>query len=119
MPCDVHTCKPLECYVDSLAVLPASRGLGVGTKLLEWAEDVGRERGCDRMTLGVLNGNPAERLYKRTGYARVEESCVDVCCMCFFITFLFGRPYGLCHKEWGGKMMEKELPPGGGGEMER
>ena len=60
MPADLHDPKPGECYVNSLAVLPESRGKGVGTKLLKWAEEKARERKCTRMCLGVLSGNPAK-----------------------------------------------------------
>jgi len=121
MPCDLHTPKSGECYVDSLAVLPASRGKGVGTKLLAWAESIARSRSATRMTLGVISGNPAKRLYLRTGYTDDNEDCVDVACTCVFITVFFGRPYGCCHRAWGGTMMTKVLgnKGGEGGEMER
>ena len=46
--CDLHTVKPNECYIDWLAVLASARGKGVGTKLIAWAEERARERGCDR-----------------------------------------------------------------------
>jgi hypothetical protein len=105
----MHTPKPGECYVDTLAVLPSSRGKGVGTLLLSWAEGVALERSCDRMTLAVVSGNPAERLYKRTGYKVVDEGCVEKACVCVFVTAFFGRPYGICDGNWGAKMMVKPL----------
>jgi hypothetical protein len=99
--------------VGSLAVLPNARGKGVGTKLLAWAEDVAKARNARVMTLSVINGNAAKKLYSRTGYNKFTKS--DPCeafCSCCFITVCFGRPYGLCHPECGGDDMEKPLVDG-------
>ena len=109
MPSSLHTCKSGECYVDSLAVLPSSRGLGVGTKLLQWGETIARSRASTKMTLAVLNGNPAMRLYKRYGFEVDEADCCDVCVGACIVTCLMGRPYGVCHKEWGASDMTKPL----------
>ena len=111
MPVDMHTCKPGECYVNSIAVLSQARGKGVGTKLLQWGEDLAREKGSDRMTLAVINGNPAKRLYERYGFAKKDVDCVEGSIGCCFISCFLGRPYGFCHSEWGGDDMEKKLEP--------
>ena len=85
MPVELHTCKPGECYVESIAVLPAARGKGVGTKLLEWGGDLAREKGADRYTLAVINGNPATRLYERYGFVK-KHACVEDAVSCCFVT---------------------------------
>ncbi|GMI50278.1 hypothetical protein ScalyP_jg2000 [Parmales sp. scaly parma] len=106
---ELHTVKPGECYVDWLAVLPAARGKGVGTKLLQWAEERARERKCDRMTLGVINGNPAKRLYERFGFVTRYDGVVEAVCGVVFTLVCFGRPYGCLHGSCGSSMMEKKL----------
>lgn len=68
MPDISHTCKPGEAHVLVLAVDEKARGMGVGSKLLAWAEEVARERQCSYMSLEVINGNPATGLYERKGY---------------------------------------------------
>jgi len=107
--CDLHKPKENECYVDWLAVLPNARGMGVGTKLLKWAEEKALARGCTKMTLGVINGNPAINLYLRTGY-EVDKSdpLSDFVIICFTLV-CFGRPYGCCHPNFGSSMMTKSL----------
>ncbi|KAL3794455.1 hypothetical protein ACHAWO_000238 [Cyclotella atomus] len=52
-----------ECYVDHIAVTKNARGMGVGTQLLNWADEKARERGATKITLRVVRGNPAKRLY--------------------------------------------------------
>jgi GNAT superfamily N-acetyltransferase len=93
-----HKPKANEAYVDCMAVTKDARGMGAGTKLLAWAEQRARERGAVVMTLGVVNGNPAKRLYERVGFADTQSEC---CIPCFF----FGMPHGRC----GATMMEKRL----------
>jgi len=109
MPCELHTPEKGEAYVDWIAVLPRARGKGVGTKLMAWCEEVAMAKGATRMTLGVINGNPAIRLYERIGYVKQTQSGSDRCWTCLFMCLCFGRPYGCCHPEWGGMMMEKPM----------
>jgi ribosomal protein S18 acetylase RimI-like enzyme len=93
-----HKPKNDELYVDHIAVTTDARGMGVGTKLLEWAEEKARERKATRISLGVVHGNPAKRLYDRFGYVDVSTStCLPGC--------ILGRPHG----QFGAVMMEKEL----------
>jgi ribosomal protein S18 acetylase RimI-like enzyme len=102
MPCEMHDVKPGECYIDWIAVLPQARGKGVGTKLLEWGKETARARGCTYMSLGVINGNPAIRLYERFAFKKTNPGCVEVSTTCLFITCVFGRPYGCFHSSCGG-----------------
>ena len=63
----LHDTKPGEAYMlSSSASLP--RGEGIGKMLLQWAEAKAREHGCRMLTLSVLNGNAARRLYERFGF---------------------------------------------------
>ena len=106
----LHATRPGEAYIDQLAVRSGHRGQGIGTRLLEWGEATARERGAEVLTLGVVNGNPARRLYERFGFVPVEQergcsACLhgarDLC----LLSFAFGRP----HSECGGTHMEKLL----------
>ena len=55
--------------VQSLRVFEAFRGLGLGTMLLDCAENVVRERGFSSVSLSVALDNPrAQKLYERRGY---------------------------------------------------
>lgn len=101
----VHTVKAGEAYLEHIAVRASARGMGVGTKLLDWCEATARARGCTILTLGVLKGNPAIKLYKRKGFVAQSSDCVEDC----IAVCLLGRPYGLCAPDWGGFMMEKRL----------
>jgi ribosomal protein S18 acetylase RimI-like enzyme len=67
--------EALEAYPDcpevtNLQVHPAKRGRGVGTALMESAEEKVRARGLRRLGVGVADDNPrAAMLYARLGYA--------------------------------------------------
>ena len=59
--------------IHDIAVLPAHRGAGVGQALLAAAEQLARQRGCCKLTLEVLTGNPrALSSYLRFGFAPYE-----------------------------------------------
>ncbi len=61
--------KPDEFVVDSLAVAQSCRGMGIGTVLLEQAEERARAMGKRTMSLGVIAENDgAIRLYERQGF---------------------------------------------------
>ena len=63
--------SPLE--VQDMYVLPELRGRGIGTALLNAAEDEARSRGATRLTLTVgVDSAGARRLYERQGYADCE-----------------------------------------------
>ncbi|WP_375428235.1 GNAT family N-acetyltransferase [uncultured Sphingomonas sp.] len=56
-----------------LAVSPVHRGHGVGGALLRAAAAAATAAGCVRFHLEVRDGNPATRLYRRHGFAKVGE----------------------------------------------
>ena len=63
-----------EYYIDTLCVSKEARGLGIGTKLLQFAEMRGKELGYDKLALNVeLEKNDARRLYERMGYVITES----------------------------------------------
>ena len=56
-------------YLDELAVMPGHRGRGLGSQLMNWADDVFRERGVRCVELRVVVGNrDAQRFYERCGF---------------------------------------------------
>ncbi len=62
-----------EYYIDTICVSPKARGLGIGTKLLQFAEQRGKELGYDTLSLNVeLEKLDARRLYERMGYVIKE-----------------------------------------------
>jgi GNAT superfamily N-acetyltransferase len=63
--------------VHDLAVLPASRSLGVGRQLLEAVAQRARELGCCRVTLEVQSENRrARQLYENAGFAAPEYGSI-------------------------------------------
>jgi ribosomal protein S18 acetylase RimI-like enzyme len=59
-------------YVNDLYVLPAHRRAGVGTALLAAAAAERARRGAAFLELAVRPENPARRLYRRMGFARLR-----------------------------------------------
>jgi ribosomal protein S18 acetylase RimI-like enzyme len=58
-----------ELYVDGVAVAPAARGGGIGTRLLDEVATIAREDGFRWVRLDVVDTNPrAQQLYERLGY---------------------------------------------------
>lgn len=56
-------------YLDELAVMPGHRGRGLGSRLMDWADDVFRERAAHCIELRVVVGNgDALRFYERRGF---------------------------------------------------
>ena len=61
--------QPGVLVLDAIAVDPAARGSGIGSRLIAEAEAVGRERGAQAVVLEVVVENEsAIRLYRRLGY---------------------------------------------------
>lgn len=55
--------------IESIGVLPAHRGAGIGSALLDRLEAALREAGAEDVIIGALPGNEgAVRLYERRGY---------------------------------------------------
>ena len=66
---ELENLAPGTWYVNVLAVRPQFRGLGLGTRLLEFADETGRAHGKRGMSVIVSDANPgARRLYERCGY---------------------------------------------------
>lgn len=58
-------------YICGMAVFPEYRGRGIGTRLLELAEELAHEEGFDKLSLIVFEQNEgAKRLYERTATMR-------------------------------------------------
>ena len=108
-PPGLHSNKPGEMYIEQLAVSSAARGQGIGGMLIDWGESVARQRGAKMLSLGVLNGNPAIRLYEKKGFVKKQSDPCDTCCSIIIICWLMGRPYGLCSPHVGGMDMQKPL----------
>lgn len=105
----LHTLRPGEAYIETAAVRSGFRGQGAGRKLLEWCEETARERGATVLSLGVINGNQARRLYERFGFVEKPAGpCSDAATSCILV-FLFGQPYGWCPPQFGAILMEKQL----------
>ena len=102
----MHTLRPGECYLHMLCVLSEARGKGVGSVLLRWCEATAVARGAEFLSLGVVAGNPAQRLYERKGFEVMHSSgCCGNLVMCFFL--------GLPHCRCGVVSMEKVFESGG------
>jgi ribosomal protein S18 acetylase RimI-like enzyme len=66
---ELENLAPGTWYVNVLAVLPAHRSGGLGTRLLGLADELGRAAGKWGMSVIVSDANPAaRRLYERCGY---------------------------------------------------
>lgn len=63
-----------EFHIGTLATLPESRGMGVGTKLLLQAEEVAKQKGFNKLSLTVKQKNEgARKLYERVGFKITEK----------------------------------------------
>jgi len=62
-------------HVIDIALLPAHRGAGIGTKLLKELQKEARAAG-KKVSIYVEQFNPARRLYDRLGFQQVEEKGV-------------------------------------------
>ena len=62
-----------EWHVHQIQILPARQGRGIGEAVLrELLTDAARENVC--VSLSVLHGNPARRLYERLGFRPASET---------------------------------------------
>lgn len=101
----LHTLREGECYIEQIAVLPEARGQGAGSAMMRWCEDVARGHGSKFMSLSVVKGNPAARLYERFGFETVEQGGLSSCCTALLVCCLLGMPHMRC----GADYMEKPL----------
>jgi GNAT superfamily N-acetyltransferase len=59
--------------MEDMVVSPDVRGLGVGSKLMNYAVKYAEEKGCKRITLLTDNDNTgAHRFYQRHGFSRSQ-----------------------------------------------
>jgi len=79
VPCGrlVLDCRAGEVRVVDIALLAASRGRGIGARLLRSLQD-GAALAERRIGLRVARGNPAQRLYVRLGFREVASDEVSV-----------------------------------------
>lgn len=64
---------PDEFYVDTICVHKNARGLGLGTALLQFAEEVAHSNGYKKVSLNVETQKvKAKKLYERLGYVVTE-----------------------------------------------
>ncbi|OUR65565.1 GNAT family N-acetyltransferase [Methylophaga sp. 42_25_T18] len=57
--------------VEDMVVSPNARGSGVGSKLLNYAIEFAKDKGCERLTLLTDNDNlAAQRFYQRHGFTQ-------------------------------------------------
>lgn len=69
--------KPIE--LGQLYALPQRTGGGIGTRLMDWALGVARERGHDAVLLSVYAENyGAQRFYHRYGFAKIADITFQV-----------------------------------------
>ena len=100
----LHKTQPGEMYIEVMTVMDGYRGKGLGREMLEWAEHTARSRGAKILTLGVVNGNPATRLYERYGFVKKNSNCIEKILGDCTVTCFLGCPYS-----FGGTEMEKKL----------
>lgn len=64
--------KPGVFQMDGIFVKAASRGLGVGTLLLQSVQELAERRGMEEVQLDVIDINPkARKLYERVGFRAI------------------------------------------------
>ncbi len=63
-----------RCLVEAVHVVPAHRGKGLGTEMIRWAIEQGRERGCGLVQLTSNKKRlDAHRFYERLGFLKSHE----------------------------------------------
>ena len=63
-------------YLHQIQILPTHQGKGIGKAVLDEVLVQARREGAT-VSLSVLHGNPARRLYERMGFGLVCETSVD------------------------------------------
>ena len=62
-----------EFYIDTLCIHKDARGKGIGTKLLQYAVEVGKSKGFTKLSLNVdIEKTNAKSLYERLGFTITE-----------------------------------------------
>lgn len=66
---------PASLHIAHLAVNANQRGKGVGTQLLDFAQQRAQELGIDKLSLDVASANPrAQQLYQRQGFQLAKSN---------------------------------------------
>lgn len=72
-------CEPGTLLMDGVFVAPQSRGLGVGSRLLDAIVDQARAAGLHKVRLDVIDTNPRARaLYERHGFVATGEQTLGI-----------------------------------------
>jgi GNAT superfamily N-acetyltransferase len=72
--CELEWQVPGSFYINALAARPDLQGQGLGSGLLDIADGLAAEAGCDRLSIQVFEQNcGAVRLYLRRGYSIVDS----------------------------------------------
>jgi len=61
----------------SIATIGDERGKGIGVTLLHCLAEMAKRQQLEGLCLNIRDGNPAERLYERSGFRRIEGSQVQ------------------------------------------
>ena len=68
-------CAAQRWHIVDIVLLPAERGHGLGTEVIDALEASARQQGVGALTLSVLGGNPAaHRFYLRQGFAETGRA---------------------------------------------
>jgi GNAT superfamily N-acetyltransferase len=89
--------QPHRADIAKLMVHARSRGAGLGSRLMQAAEEAARAAGFTLLTLDARRGEAAERLYRRTGWVEVgviPDYAVDPDGRGFHDTVLFYKRLG-------------------------
>lgn len=63
-----------RCLVEAVHIAPAHRSKGLGTEMIRWAIEQGRERGCGMVQLTSNKKRlDAHRFYERLGFLKSHE----------------------------------------------
>ena len=69
--------EPNSWYICGVAVYPEHRGQGIGTQLMQLANQQARQHGFDKLSLVAFEQNTGSvRLYQRLGYEVVDQAPV-------------------------------------------
>lgn len=72
--------KLQQWWIVDIALVPAWRGLGIGTLLVQAIQAGARAASADCVRLTVDMQNPARRLYERLGFT-IEQECIPALAM--------------------------------------
>jgi ribosomal protein S18 acetylase RimI-like enzyme len=65
--------QPNCLYVETLQLIKSYRGHGIGKELIKFIEKVAAKTAKDTIQLRVFKNNPAQSLYRRSGFSLLEE----------------------------------------------